>query len=82
MKPGDTIHMETIEAAGTGELYWFVIPSPDYSFQKDGLPPNATVHGPFKTDDEVRESQRLVLGGQDCVVKHGGMWDPAWNKPQ
>ena len=39
-------------------------------------------HGPFTTEAEVRESQRVTLLGSQCKVIEGGMWDDAWDKPQ
>jgi|GraSoiStandDraft_55_1057291.scaffolds.fasta_scaffold581728_2 hypothetical protein len=44
--------------------------------------PGIELFGPFKTDAEVHESQRLTLLGPQCEVAEGGMWDPAWDKLQ
>jgi hypothetical protein len=41
-----------------------------------------TLHGPFKTDAEVKESQRVILLGPQCKITEGGAWDPNWDKPQ
>jgi hypothetical protein len=73
-------------------LYWFVEP-PNFSeaqFQqmldawvKAGRKPShVTLHGPFKTETEINESQRMVLFGAQCEVTEGGMWDPNWEKMQ
>jgi hypothetical protein len=81
---GDIIWAQTIRNALTGDYYWFETPS-RYSFEqfrRDGLPPGATLHGPFKTHAEVSEDQRLVLLGPQCEIVEGGVWDPAWDRPQ
>jgi hypothetical protein len=47
------------------QLYWFVVPegmSAEDAFQSQEH------HGPFATDDEVNESQRIVLLGPLCRV--------------
>ena len=40
------------------------------------------MHGPFETDAEVKEHQRLTLLGPQCKVTEGGAWDSEWDKPQ
>jgi hypothetical protein len=60
-------------------LYWVVVP--------DGMTETEAWdtqerHGPFKTDADVAENQRLTLLGSQCKVIEGGMWDDAWDKPQ
>jgi hypothetical protein len=93
-KVGDVIHTETI-ALDTGAgivLYWFERPgdfSPDdraalldYIVREQRHPPGITLHGPFKTEAEVDEDQRVTLLGAQCEVTYGGAWDPNWEKPQ
>jgi hypothetical protein len=40
------------------------------------------LHGPFKSNTEAEENQQLVLLGPQCKVTEGGVWDPAWDRPQ
>jgi hypothetical protein len=80
LEVGTTIYTQTITAVATGELYWFQC-AENYSLE-DGLPPGATLHGPFKTHAEVQEHQRVTLLGPQCKVTEGGAWDPNWDKPQ
>jgi hypothetical protein len=80
LRVGDVIWTQTITITATGELYWFE--RPENFSPEDGLPPRAHWHGPFETDAEVREHQRLTLFGPQCEVKAGGAWDPNWSKPQ
>jgi hypothetical protein len=59
--------------------YWFIVP--------DGMDNQQAfntqqLHGPFKTEAEADENQRIVLLGEQCKITDGGMWDPAWDKPQ
>jgi hypothetical protein len=41
-----------------------------------------TWHGPFATRAEAAEAAKLATVGDDCAVRDGGMWDPAWDRPQ
>ena len=78
-------------------LYWFREPDGfsdddakrllDWIYRRHANVPgvelhSVELHGPFKTDAEVAESQRLTLLGPQCEVTEGGMWDPAWDRPQ
>jgi hypothetical protein len=38
--------------------------------------------GPFQTEEELEEDQRIVLLGEQGKPTPGGAWDPAWDKPQ
>lgn len=60
--------------------YWFET-AENYS-PNDGIPPDAVMHGPFKTQAETEENQRVVLLGPQCKVTEGGAWDPAWDRQQ
>ena len=62
-----------------GLLYWFE--EPEGWVREDGVP-DVEIHGPFKTEAEVEESQRLIIAGPQCEVTEGGMWDPAWDRMQ
>jgi hypothetical protein len=31
---------------------------------------------------ELEKHEQLTLLGPDCKVTEGGIWDPAWDKPQ
>ena len=68
-----------VDHVGRRHLYWFEEPE---GSPKDGLPPGVTVHGPFETDAEVKEHQRLTLLGPQCKVTEGGAWDSEWDKQQ
>jgi hypothetical protein len=94
LEVGTVIRCETI-GIDTGDgiaLYWFETPANfsdddraamiDYINTHKRKPPGITLHGPFKTDAEVQELQRLTLLGPQCEVREGGMWDPNWDKPQ
>jgi hypothetical protein len=73
-------------------LYWFEMPASFSDEDREAMinhiittqthPPGITLHGPFKTEAEVSEHQRLTLLGPQCKVTEGGMWDPNWDKPQ
>jgi hypothetical protein len=84
-KGGFVIRTQTITNTFTGEHYWFELPEgttwEDWSVPRH-IPRGVTTHGPFKTHEEVDESQRLVLLGPQCKVTEGGEWDPAWDRPQ
>jgi hypothetical protein len=84
--------VSVVLTTGERQLYWFEEPegfSPEdgqrvldciTGLRDDG--PGVELLGPFQTDTEVRESQRLTLLGPQWEVTEGGMWDPAWDKPQ
>jgi hypothetical protein len=40
------------------------------------------LRGPFDTEAEAEEAARIAVVGPDCEMTEGGMWNPAWNKPQ
>lgn len=63
-----------------GMVYWFE--EPKGFTRENGLPPGVKIHGPFKTEAEANESQRLVLLGPQCEVIEGGKWDKAWDRIQ
>jgi hypothetical protein len=82
-KVGDVIHATTIavvDDVGHQHLYWFE--TPEGFRPEDGLPPGATLHGPFATEAEVAKHQRVALLGQQCEISEGGAWDPNWGKAQ
>lgn len=78
-KVGTVIYTEEFRDTRDGLIYWFK--KPDGFSWEDGVPSDVKIHGPFKTDAEVTESQRLVLLGPQCEVTEGGYWDPAWGSP-
>jgi hypothetical protein len=57
---GMVIYTQIVTSATTGDLYWFECPE-KFSLEKDGLPPGAALHGPFKTQAEVKASPHLIL---------------------
>jgi hypothetical protein len=77
---GTMICTQTIRLPAMGELYWFKC-SANYS-AADGIPADVTLHGPFRTEAEVTESQRLVQFGPQWTIIERGVWDPAWERPQ
>jgi len=62
-------------------FYWFEC-SQNFNPETDDIPRDAVLYGPFKSEAEVKENQRVILFGKDCAIEEGGMWDPAWDKPQ
>jgi hypothetical protein len=82
LKVGDVIYTETIRAVmrdGTHAFYWVRRP--------DGMTAAKAAatqewHGPFKSEQDMREDQRIVLLGPQCKVEEGGQWDPVWNRLQ
>jgi hypothetical protein len=72
------IFTQTITHRDTGQLYWFET-TVGFSFEENGVPPDAVLHGPFRTHAEVEESKRLILlGDRNAKVIEGGTWDPNW----
>jgi hypothetical protein len=69
-----------VDDTGRQHFYWFE--TPEGFSPEDGLPPGVTLHGPFETDAELNEHQRVTLLGSQCKVIEGGNWDPNWDKPQ
>ena len=39
-------------------------------------------YGPFATMAETEKHSQVTVLGPQCEVKHGGQWDPAWERPQ
>jgi hypothetical protein len=39
-------------------------------------------HGPFCTKAGAEKNSTDTLLGPQCKIEHGGMWDPAWDRPQ
>jgi hypothetical protein len=82
LKVGDVIFTEYIHAVmrdGTHAVYW--VHRPDTMTSKEAAATQEW-HGPFKSEEEARENQRFVLFGPQCKIEEGGMWDPAWARPQ
>jgi hypothetical protein len=79
-KLGDAVFTQTIMVQPGNEIYWFEC-AKEFN-PADGIPPDTLLHGPFKTEAEAEENQRLALLGPDCIVHEAGQWDPAWDKPQ
>lgn len=67
------------DAEGKSGLYWFVIPD---GMTREEAFDTQEHYGPFATEAEAVDSQRLVLFGEQCQVTEGGMWDPAWDRLQ
>jgi hypothetical protein len=80
---GTVIHTGTatiVDDDGQRWFYWFE--KPEGLREGEPLPPDVTLHGPFKTEAELKEHELLTLMGPDCKVTEGGAWDPAWDKLQ
>jgi hypothetical protein len=79
---GDAIYTTTIRARlkdGSVALYWIGVPD---GMTNEQAAETQKWHGPFKTEAEVNENQRVVLLGPQCKVTHGATWDPNWIRPQ
>jgi hypothetical protein len=79
---GDVLIAQTYalrDADGMVGLFWYSVPEGMTDQQASETQPH---RGPFKTKSELMEDQRITLLGEQGVVKEGGMWDPAWDKPQ
>jgi hypothetical protein len=69
LKRSDVI-MTKVGRDGLGQWYWCELPVRLY----DGDPPflpGTEIHGPFATEDECNEDQRVVLLGPDATVEYG-----------
>jgi hypothetical protein len=78
-KVGDRIEVR-IGRDHLGHWFWFEAPA---GYRPGDLPPPGTeIHGPFATEAECNESQRLVLFGPQCECIEGGAWNPAWDRLQ
>jgi hypothetical protein len=75
---GDVIRTESFRDS-SGQHYWFVTPGDGWT-RAAGVPEGVEIHGPFGTQAEAYENQRLMLLGPQCEVIEGGMWDPAWDR--
>jgi hypothetical protein len=38
--------------------------------------------GPFRTRAEAQRDSEIQTLGPQCKITEGGMWDPAWDRPQ
>ena|SRR5258708_6327455 len=59
-------------------FYWFASERPDASPGDDDV----ELGGPYDTEAEADAAARIAIAGEDCEIEHGGMWDPAWSRPQ
>jgi hypothetical protein len=81
MQVGTVIHTATatvVTLDGEVQLYWFVVPD---GMTNEEAFTTQELHGPFATDAEARADGRVVLL-PNCKITEGGMWDPAWDRPQ
>ena len=70
-----------------GKFYWFATEDIQMFkrviYQND---PDAIAaqewHGPFDTREEAAKAAEIGIAGEGCELKHGGSWDPNWEKPQ
>jgi hypothetical protein len=63
------VYVATIEDRSTGELYWTETVLPLWRYPTASLPPPKKWHGPFKTEAEVEEHQRLTLLGDSRIKR-------------
>jgi hypothetical protein len=66
---------------GARRLFWFEEPE-GFRPEEGRLPAGVILHGPFRTEAEVKKDIRLTILGPQCKVIEGGEWDPNWDKPQ
>jgi len=66
---------------GARRLFWFEEPE-GFRPEEGRLPAGVILHGPFRTEAEVKKHIRLTILGPQCNVIEGGEWDPNWDKPQ
>jgi hypothetical protein len=79
---GSMVYATTINVVmrdGSTALYWIEVPE---DMTNEQAAATQEWHGPFKTDAELYEDQRVTLFGSQCEITEGGMWDPAWDKAQ
>jgi hypothetical protein len=88
-RPGVPIHSSVagITIGGRKQYFWFATEDFDHyrAIHKMGpveLLATNELHGPFDTADEADAAARIAIAGENCEFRHGGQWDPAWEKPQ
>jgi hypothetical protein len=80
-----TVTITVTLTTGERQLYWFEEPRRGRRKESHVATLSdlgVTLRGPFETQAEVKKDIRLVFLGPECKVIEGGMWDPAWDKPQ
>jgi len=60
------------DSDGNTALFWFAIPD---GMSRDQAAATQSHYGPFTSRQEVNESMRVVLLGEQCKVIEGGAWD-------
>jgi hypothetical protein len=89
-RPGVPVHsgVAGITAIdGSKQFYWFATEDYDRFLAIQTMGPmelmaTQELHGPFDTADEADADAMIAINGEDCEIRHGGMWDPKWSKPQ
>jgi hypothetical protein len=86
-RPGVAIHSTVagIQTLDGLKFFWFA--TEDYAHFRAVVsgrvnPLAQELHGPFDTIDAADAAARVAIAGKNCKFEHGGMWDPAWSKPQ
>ena len=79
------VPIQTVTVAITNgprqQFYWFATEQiKEWTLQE--IIDTQELHGPFDTEAEADEAARIAILGPDCEVTEGGMWNPAWDKPQ
>jgi hypothetical protein len=64
------------------QFYWSATTDLDREPTEDEIVDMFKNNGPFDSEAEAQEAAKIAIVGKDCVVEEGGMWDPAWDKPQ
>ena len=76
--------MKAVVAYPTGlrtVFYWFASEQ-NKDWTLDEVLATQELHGPFDTEAAARAAAHTAILGNDCKVIEGGVWDPAWEKPQ
>jgi hypothetical protein len=82
VKVGDVIYTKTFAFRVPEGLEWYWCRVPDGTMTYEEAIATQEHHGPFRSEQEAKQDQQRVLLGKECKVTEGGMWDPAWDKPQ
>jgi hypothetical protein len=82
-KVGDIVNIRTFSVRGpNGRRQWFWMSPPDHKMSDEEAFLTQQHHGPFNSEEEADRNSELVMLGAQCEITDGGMWDPAWDKPQ
>jgi hypothetical protein len=60
--------------------YWWATENPNATPEE--IMATSGLHGPYGTEAEAENAAQVAVVGSDCTIIEGGVWDPAWEKPQ